>query len=155
MAVNQVMMIKRQKRHFTHLEVGVVVIRVFGLSDLHGHAWLLHELTSSERQTAQHTVAATLQHPLENLIMDEHNHITPHIQRIIRTHTAQTPHPPPFSPPSPRAASPPAALTCPGCTPCVRPRSVPAPPRSTLPLQASRPAARPARGGRTVWQWPD
>lgn len=73
MAVNQVMMIKQQKRHFTHLEVGVVVIRVFGLSDLHGHAWLLHELASSERQTAQHTVAATLQHPLENLIMDEHN----------------------------------------------------------------------------------
>lgn len=57
------------KNQFTHLKVGVVVIRVFGLSDLYGHTWLLHELASSQRQTAQHTLAATLQNPLENLII--------------------------------------------------------------------------------------
>lgn len=55
---------------FTHLKVGVVVIWVFGLPDLHGHARLLHELASSEGQTAQHALAATLQHPLENLIIE-------------------------------------------------------------------------------------
>lgn len=58
------------KIQFTHLKVGVVVIRVFGLSDLYGHTRLFHELASSERQTAQHTLAATLQHPLENLTIN-------------------------------------------------------------------------------------
>ena len=48
------------KGQLTHLKVGVVIIRVFGLSDLHGHTRLLHELASSERQAAQHTLAATL-----------------------------------------------------------------------------------------------
>lgn len=54
----------------THLKVGVVVIRVFGFSDLHSHPRLLHELTGGERQTAQHALAAALQHPLENLIIN-------------------------------------------------------------------------------------
>ena len=54
----------------THLKVSVVVIGVFGLPDLHGHAWLFHELASSQRQTAQHSLAAALQHPLQNLITD-------------------------------------------------------------------------------------
>lgn len=132
---------------------------MFGFSDLHGRAWLLHELAGSERQTAQHTLAATLQHPLENLITDEQAPITPHKQsikignRILRTHRHATSSS--FSrPPSPRVASPPVALTCPGCRPCARPRSAPAPPRSALLLRASRPAARPARGGRTAWRWP-
>lgn len=60
----------------------------------------------------------------------------------------------PLYPPSPTAASPPAALTCPGCTPYARRRSAPGPPRSAPPQQASRPAVRPARGGRTAWRWP-
>lgn len=64
-------------RRRTHLKLGVVVIRVLGLSDLHGHAGLLHELAGGERQTAQHAGAAALQHPLQNLIMDGHNHISP------------------------------------------------------------------------------
>lgn len=63
-------------RRRTHLKLSVVVIRVFGFSDLHRHAGLLHELAGSERQTAQHAGAAALQHPLQNLIKDGHNHIS-------------------------------------------------------------------------------
>lgn len=53
---------------FTHRKVGVVVVGVFGLSDLHSHTRLLHELAGSEGQTAQHALTAALQHPLQNLI---------------------------------------------------------------------------------------
>lgn len=63
-------------RRPTHLKLRVVVVRVLGLSDLHRHAGLLHELAGGERQTAQHAGAAALQHPLQNLIMDGHNHIS-------------------------------------------------------------------------------
>lgn len=67
----------------THLKVGVVVIRVFGLSDLHGHPRLLHELTSSERQTGQHALAAALQHPLQNLTVNNEIIITITFQAIM------------------------------------------------------------------------
>ena len=46
----------------THLKVSVVVVGVFGLPDLHGHARLLHELTRCQRQTTQHALAAANQH---------------------------------------------------------------------------------------------
>lgn len=69
--------------HFTHLKVGIVVIRVFGLSDLHCRAWFLHELASSESQTTHHALAAALQHLLENLVIDKRKHIITLIQGII------------------------------------------------------------------------
>lgn len=57
----------RKRKWNLYLKVSVVVVGVFGFSDLHGHPWLLHKLTCCQRQITQHALAAAPQNLLQDL----------------------------------------------------------------------------------------